>query len=59
MRSAKRPCPSCGGGLAKSDPDGALCWSCRYIGRVLGQATPSARGGQIDPDPYATPKEAA
>jgi hypothetical protein len=57
MCNALRICPSCGGGLAKSDPDGATCWSCRYIGRVLGQA-PKESGAQMPPisDPA---KEAA
>jgi hypothetical protein len=38
MTARKRPCPSCGGGLSRSDRDGDWCWSCRYIGRVLGRA---------------------
>jgi hypothetical protein len=27
----KRACPSCGGGLGATDPDGGACWSCRRI----------------------------
>jgi hypothetical protein len=28
---APRTCPSCGGGLQRSDPDGSWCWSCRRL----------------------------
>jgi hypothetical protein len=42
MTAKKRPCPSCGGGLSRSDRDGDWCWSCRYIAKTLGQTTPSA-----------------
>lgn len=30
-RAGLRACPRCGGGLQRSDADGAECWSCRRL----------------------------